>query len=228
MTELQAREDVEVMSTCGDIDSAIDEITRHEPDAVFLDIELKRGNAFQLLSRLKKISSSLPAIIIITGHSEFEYGVKSIEHRDCIIKILQKPFWEQFDDIFEDIKDLIFLYHRQKQLASNDSEVQFVKFNNRTVRMELKEILYLEVAGSGCTYASMSDGEVITIAQTMNQLLASLPDYFTRVSRFNAINIHKIKDIDHSENMIYLLEKPKGIGYSKSFYDAFAKRIGLR
>jgi len=156
------------------------------------------------------------------------YAVKSIEHRDCIIKILQKPFWEQFDDVFEDIKDLIFLYHRENQSDSSDAEVQFVKFNKRTMRMEYKEILYLEVAGSGCTYASRSGGDVITISQTLNQLRANLPDYITRVSRFNAINIHKSKDINHSGNMIYLKQKDKGIGYSKSFYDALAKRLGLR
>jgi len=227
--ELQAQDQIEVIASCATADEAFQAIVDLRPDAVFLDIELKRGNAFDLITRLKKAGVALPAIVIMTGHSEFEYGVKSIEHRDCIIKILQKPFWEGFDDELESIKDLIYAYHQQDETDSGTvPDVQFVKFNNRTVRMEYREILFLEVAGSGCTLAKMSHGELITISRTMNQLLATLPDYILRVSRFNAVNINKITSIDHIENMIYLQGQDKAIGYSKNFYQVIGKRLGLR
>ena len=229
-SQLSSHEEVRVLASCATMDDAYKAITNHKPDAVFLDIELKRGNAFTLIERLKKTGAVVPAIILITGHSYFEYGIKSVDHRDCIVKILEKPFYENFDNIFESIMDLIHTYHSPKSPTENNPESTaiFVKFNNRTYRVNFDDISYLEVAGSGCSYLTMEDLQVITAPNTLNKLMSQLPKFITRISRYNAVNIRKIDWIDHKEQLVYLKGRDKGLGYGKNFYADFAKYIGLR
>jgi len=49
-------DDVKVEALCQNVDEAISAIQKHNPDVVFLDIQLQRETGFDLLTRLKHLT----------------------------------------------------------------------------------------------------------------------------------------------------------------------------
>src|SRR5204862_5356141 len=66
------------------IPDAIDLIKNKQPQLVYLDIELNKGNAFELLEELKSFSFQ---VIFITAYNE--YAVKAFRH--SAVDYLLKP-----------------------------------------------------------------------------------------------------------------------------------------
>jgi two-component system LytT family response regulator len=66
--------DIQVMDTCADGLSAIMAIERHSPDILFLDIEMPRMNAFDLLQQLDTINFE---IIFTTAYDQ--YAIRAIK-----------------------------------------------------------------------------------------------------------------------------------------------------
>ena len=60
-------EGIEVMTTCQNVDEAIDAIDQLKPDVVFLDVQMQGETGFDLLSKLGNIKFE---VIFTTAHSE--------------------------------------------------------------------------------------------------------------------------------------------------------------
>src|SRR5690349_5355088 len=66
--------DVQVVAVCPDAMTAIATIATHRPDLVFLDIEMPRMNAFDLLQKLTRIDFE---IIFTTAYDQ--YAIRAIK-----------------------------------------------------------------------------------------------------------------------------------------------------
>lgn len=67
-------EDVEVISKCGSVPEAVDEIKRLQPDLVFLDIEMPKYAGYELVKFIEKIDFE---IIFVTAYDQ--YAIKAFE-----------------------------------------------------------------------------------------------------------------------------------------------------
>lgn len=75
---------IELLQAVADEDGAVAAINNHQPDLVFLDIELQTGTGFEVL---KRITGKFPLIIFITAYDH--YSIKPI--RFSGIEYLLKP-----------------------------------------------------------------------------------------------------------------------------------------
>ena len=66
-------EDIEVVGFGENVKSGLEAIKQHNPDLVFLDIEMPFGNGFDLLEQLDSINFD---VIFVTAYSE--YAVKAL------------------------------------------------------------------------------------------------------------------------------------------------------
>jgi two-component system LytT family response regulator len=66
--------DVEVVDQAGSVDQAVEVIRLHNPDLVFLDVEMPRGSGFELLKRMDRPSFKT---IFVTAHNH--YAIKAIK-----------------------------------------------------------------------------------------------------------------------------------------------------
>lgn len=87
---LRSYEQVEVVAECGDGFEGFKAIQEHEPDLIFLDIQMPRLNGFEMLELL----DSPPAVIFTTAFDE--YALKAFESHaiDYLLKPIVK---ERFD-----------------------------------------------------------------------------------------------------------------------------------
>jgi len=76
--------DIEVVATASSVSTAYKAINRHNPDFIFLDIEMADGKGFDLLMMFEKIDFK---VIFVTAYSE--YAVKSF--RFSAVDYLLKP-----------------------------------------------------------------------------------------------------------------------------------------
>lgn len=216
---LENIDSVELLGHADNVEDAYSSILELKPDALFLDIKLRGGDAFHLMKKFKTNGVVCPPAIIMTGHDEFELAQKAINnYHSNILKILKKPFWEDFDRHFEECRDAILAY-RQFNHHKKD-EVLYVKDGNFTYRIAYDEIDYISVGGSGTIYLMISDKleESKKINQTLNSFLEGMPDKFIRIHRNFAIHIDKISHIDHEEHVLYLKGHDKGLSIGRTYY----------
>lgn len=76
--------DIEVVATASSVSTAYKAINRHNPDFIFLDIEMADGKGFDLLMMFEKIDFK---VIFVTAYSE--YAVKAF--RFSAVDYLLKP-----------------------------------------------------------------------------------------------------------------------------------------
>jgi two-component system LytT family response regulator len=48
--------DIEIVDTCSNPTDGIESITRHQPDLIFLDIQMPKMNGFDMLKKIDKIN----------------------------------------------------------------------------------------------------------------------------------------------------------------------------
>jgi DNA-binding LytR/AlgR family response regulator len=87
----EMRQQVEVLDSCDNYDSALQSIVRYKPDLLLLDIQLRGRNSMELLEELKAVGP-LPQIIFTTAYNERGYLMKAIKLQaaDYLLKPIDK------------------------------------------------------------------------------------------------------------------------------------------
>lgn len=67
-------DEIKVVAQAGDVKQSIEEIEKHKPNLLFLDIDLPDGTGFDIL---KKIEYHDMKVVFITAHQE--YAIKAIK-----------------------------------------------------------------------------------------------------------------------------------------------------
>ena len=87
---LQSFKEIEIVAECNDGFDGIKAIQQHQPELIFLDIQMPKINGFEML----EIAEPLPDVIFTTAFDEF--AMKAFEAN--AIDYLLKPFSkERFD-----------------------------------------------------------------------------------------------------------------------------------
>src|ERR1700750_632979 len=87
---LQYHPDLELIAECNDGFEGVKAIQQHQPDLIFLDIQMPKINGFEMLELLEQP----PAVIFTTAFDE--YAIKAFEAH--AVDYLLKPFsQERFD-----------------------------------------------------------------------------------------------------------------------------------
>jgi two-component system LytT family response regulator len=115
---LKDQDNIDVVASCNNGIKAIEEITKHEPDLVFLDIEMPEVNGFDVISNLKV--EHPPIVIFVTAFSE--YAVKAFEVN--ALDYVHKPFDKN-----------------RLGLAIEKAEQQLKNYNADDVRLKIEKLL---------------------------------------------------------------------------------------
>jgi two-component system LytT family response regulator len=86
VTMLAHDPEIELVGSCGDGHSALNAIRAHQPDLLFLDIQMPKRDGFEVLAELKR--DERPTVIFITAYDK--YAIQAFELN--AIDYLLKPF----------------------------------------------------------------------------------------------------------------------------------------
>src|SRR6201991_3437861 len=126
---LKAFPQIEVAEECGDGFEGLKDIQQHQPDLIFLDIQMPKINGFEMLELVEQP----PAVIFTTAFDE--YAMKAFEAH--AIDYLLKPFSrERFDKAIQKWKSLgqKSASEAVSKLMSSEAETQPAQSNRIVVK----------------------------------------------------------------------------------------------
>jgi two-component system LytT family response regulator len=223
---LQSIPDAELVAECEDGFEGIKAIQQHQPDLIFLDIQMPKINGFEMLELIE----TPPAVIFTTAFDEF--AIKAFESN--AVDYLLKPFSkERFEKALQK-----FLQHQNSQQTQQviDTAAQtplqqnrvVVKDGNKIKIIPVNKIEYLEAADDYVKIVT-ADGNFLK-KRTMSFFEQSLSNYhFVRVHRSYIVNTQLITRIDpyEKEGHLLLLSTGAKLPVSKTGYTKLKEVLGI-
>ena len=225
---LQSFHEISIVAECNDGFEGLKAIMQHQPQLIFLDIQMPKINGFEMLELIEQ----LPAVIFTTAFDE--YAMKAFETH--AVDYLLKPFTkERFEKALEKFFNqgpiLKKNTHQLLQTAAHlpsQSERIVVKTGGKIKIIPVSEIIYLEASDD---YVKIHTKEGVFLKnKTMSYFEESLPQkQFIRVHRSFIVNVSEITRIDNyeKENHIAILKQGQKIAVSKSGYLKLKEVLGI-
>ena len=223
---LQPYKNIELVEECNDGFEGVKAIQQHNPDIIFLDIQMPKINGFEML----ELIDNPPHVIFTTAFEE--YAVKAFE--TYALDYLLKPFSKaRFDKC---IQKLLQQKSAIQTEALLETAAQPPVQNNRIVVKDggkikiipVGQVQYLEAADD-YVKIHISEGSFLKkkTMQYFEQLLQ--PHHFVRIHRSFIINTQLITRIDpyEKESHLVLLTSGAKLPVSKAGYLKLKEMLGI-
>lgn len=184
-----------IVEKCVSVDSGVRAIKNHEPELVFLDIQMPEKNGFELFQHFEVINFE---IIFTTAHNQFaikaikrsalDYLLKPINHIELADAV--KKFERKNERNFAQKKLSLLL----ENLNVNDQNVKKIAFP--TIEgfelMHTNQILYCRAESNYCSIKKI-DGNTKMVAKTLKFVEEVLPaTSFKRIHKSYVINLNYV------------------------------------
>jgi two-component system LytT family response regulator len=226
--------EIEVVGECGDGLSAVAEIERHQPDLLFLDVQMPELDGFGVLEAIDETKA--PVIIFVTAYDQYALRAFEVHALDYLLKPFDR---ERFDKALQRAKHQIA---REGAGAVNQELVALladlkarpkplerlvIKSGGRVFFLRAEEIDWIEAAAN---YVKLHVGkESHLLRETINGLAAKLdPDKFLRIHRSTIINLERVKELQswfHGDYVVILKDGTQ-LTSSRNFREQLHKLLG--
>lgn len=220
---------LEVAQECNDGFEGVKAIQQHQPDLIFLDIQMPKINGFEMLELIEQP----PAVIFATAFDEF--AIKAFEAH--AIDYLLKPFnQDRFDKAISkwmeknttaSEKSTQDLLETASQSPSQSNRI-VVKNGSKIKIIPVHDVLYLEAADD---YVKVHTSEGYFLKnKTMSHFEQSLDSsQFVRSHRSYIVNVQQITRIDpyEKDNHVAILRSGVKVPVSRSGYVKLRAVLGL-
>lgn len=186
----------------------------HQPDLIFLDIEMPKVSGLQMLKRINIESM----VILTTAFPQYALDGYELD----IIDYLLKPFaLNRFLKAVQKAKD----FYEMKTQSGNSMPPSyiFIKSEKRIEKVELSDILYAEVLGNYVTI--YTERKNIIAYLTMKSLESQLSHAdFIKIHQSFLVNRSKIESVGGNEIKV----GSKSLPISRNYRDSVANLINQR
>lgn len=201
---LQAFPEIEVLDEAQNSREAVQKINEHNPDLIFLDIQMPGKNGFELLEELV----NTPKVIFTTAFDEYALKAFEVNALDYLLKpVDSKRLAEAIQKLSLQITQQVQQKENKQVLTEN--EQFFVKDGDKCWFVKLADVRLFESAGN---YAKVYfDNYKPLILKSLNALEERLDEHhFFRVNRKHIVNLKWIAKIEPYFNGGLLLELKNG------------------
>ncbi len=203
---------LKLVKTCSSATEAMQVLQEEQVDLMFLDIEMPELTGIQLLNILK----NQPLIIFTTAYPE--YALEGF-NQDAVDYLLKPVPFDRFLKAVTKAQERLNRSGKASEAASGsqlEQEFMFVKADYKTLRVEFKDILWIEGL-KDYIIIQTREQKIITLL-SMNKMMEKLPDSrFLRVHRSFIVSLQKIDSIEKSRIKIGAKEVPIGEVYKEQF-----------
>lgn len=226
---LQHHSGIEIVQECADGFEGLKAIQLHQPDLVFLDIQMPKINGFEMLELIEQP----PAVIFTTAFEE--YAIKAFEAH--AVDYLLKPFSkDRFDKAIQKWqqsgpKEQAAHTAQLLESVSNNPSQQnriVLKDNGKIKIIPTVNIQYLEAADD---YVKIHTAEGVFLKNRTMQYFEQQLDQqqFVRIHRSYLVNVQLISRIDpyEKESHLAILSVGVRLPVSKSGYQKLKLLLGI-
>lgn len=226
---LKSFQEIQVMQECNDGFEGVKAIAQHQPDLIFLDIQMPKINGFEMLELIE----TPPAVIFTTAFDEFAMKAFEAQAVDYLLKPFSKDRFEKAIQKWltlritqKDNATQNFLEKRTSQPEEHTRVV--VKKGNNIVIIPLNQIHYLEAYDD---YVKIHTKEGMHLKKKTMSYFESVLDasQFVRVHRSYLINLQELTRIEplEKDNHIALMKSGVQIPLSQSGFVRLKAILGI-
>ncbi len=227
---LSKHEDFTIVQECNDGFEGVKAIQQHQPELIFLDIQMPKINGFEMLELIEQP----PGVIFTTAFDE--YAIKAFD--TLAIDYLLKPFSkDRFDKALQKWKDQRHTVEQKTKtetlIDTNSKQPEenlrvVVKTGTKIRIIPVNDIIYFE-ADDDYVKIHTPEGSYLK-KKTMQHFENVLhPSQFVRVHRSYIVSVPQITKIESNdkENHVVVLKNNARIPLSKTGYPKLKSILGL-
>ncbi len=198
---------IHVVAQTESVQQSVQAIEQHQPDLVFLDIEIRCGTGFHVLQQLKTRNFKL---IFITAYNEFAIQAIKFSAIDYILKPINEfEFKAGVERAVQEIErnekqsplETLFINHQEKQ---NKKLVLRTMQDIHVVNID--EIIRCEADNAYTTFF-LTSGEKILVSKGICNFIELLSCYgFVTPHQSHLVNLNYIKKLDKSDGGFLILK----------------------
>lgn len=207
---LQEFPEVEVVDEASNAEEGVQKIESHNPDLIFLDIQMPGKTGFEMLQEL----DHAPTVVFTTAYDDYALKAFEVNALDYLLKPIEP---KRLADAVEKVKKLQTTNGTVDHPASTNGgtallgehDQVFVKDGDRCWFVRLSEVRLFESVGN---YAKVFFGNnKPLILKSLNALEERLdPKTFFRANRKHIVNLQAIEKVESYFNGGLLLELKGG------------------
>ena len=220
---------VEVLQSCNAAKEGIIAIRKHDPDLVFLDVEMPWMNGFEMLELLGDVRFS---IVFTTAHDEFAAKAFRISAIDYLLKPVDpadlRSAVQKVEEKMEKGSSLGHITNllRNIQRPPTDQRIAIPQREGYEF-VEVSSIQYCEAEGS-YTRVFISGKPPVLVSRTLGDIEELLPpELFLRIHHSFLVNNTCIAQFLRTDGGMVVLKTGQKLPVSKSKKDLIMTRLGL-
>jgi two-component system response regulator LytT len=206
---------LELVSSCDNAIEAMSLIKEKQPDIIFLDINMPNLTGMELARILQEQSQKIPKIVFTTAYNHYAiegYRVNAIDY-------LLKPF--SYEEFLRAANKVLKLYEEnliENQPVLLEDEFIFIKVEYQWVRVNLKDILYIEGLKDYVKVHLETPQKYLLSLTSLKALEEKLAfSKFMRVHRSYIVSLDQISAISKNSIFINKIEITVGEQYKETF-----------
>lgn len=220
--------DITIIDTCNNPTDGMESIAKHQPDLVFLDIQMPKMNGFEMLKKIHPINFE---VIFTTAYDQYainaikvsalDYLLKPVDDEDltlaiekCKERLQERNPQQRFEHLFNNLTNKNPL---DKTLALSASDgISFVK---------MSDILRVEANGRYAKF-HLLDKQTILVSKTLGDFEEILSaNQFFRIHDSAIINLNHVKKYARGDGGTVLLSDGTELDVARRRKDDFIKLI---
>ncbi len=221
------KNEIEIVAMCEDVEEAVNSIKLHQPDLVFLDIEMPNYSGLEIVSFFNQINFE---IIFVTAYHH--YAIKAFEV--AALGYLLKPI--ETDKLAVCIKNYLENVNKEQDALNyqilkeslNNKKVQkiIVSHQNSQKALALDKVIAIE-ANEAYTHIIDNEGYKYTLSKNLKyfETLLEENNEFMRVHKSWIVNRNFIISYSNADYALYLQNnlEAKLSKYKKAEFDEWYK-----
>jgi len=196
--KLEAFKEIEIVGEAANVKNALALIEEHNPDLLFLDVQLYNETGFDILDKIKYEGK----IIFVTAHDEFAIRAFEINAVDYILKPISP-------ERLKNAIDRLYSADKKKEYKTdqfNYNDRILIMCGERMRFIKLENVTHISASGD-FSGISTSEGDEYISSKSMNEWEDRLPaKYFLRIHRSTIINIEFIEKAEKWFNYSSLIQ----------------------
>ncbi len=192
---LAADDEFQVVAECANGFEAVKAVSEHDPDVLFLDIQMPKLDGFEVLALLDRS----PVVVFVTAHDEHALRAFEVHALDYLLK----PFSEdRFRAVLQRVKKQVDRRGRTpaSTLAASlrARPLQRIVIRGADGTIEVVPVARIDyVEADDDAILVVTGGKRLRKQQTIGELAAEIdPDRFVRIHRSYLLNIDRIEKIE--------------------------------
>jgi two-component system LytT family response regulator len=234
---LAAEPDIETIGQCRDGEEAVRAIMEHNPDLVFLDVQMPAMSGFDVIDAVG--SERMPLVIFVTAYDQHALRAFQVRALDYVLKPFDRERFQEAltrarahiqRDETGDLGRRLLALVKDLRRDQPKTDRLVVKSGGRLFFLRTDEIDWIEAAGN---YVKLHVGSTShLLRETMNAIEGRLdPEKFFRIHRSRIVNMERIQEMQPWLNGEYAVVLRTGTrltlsrGYREKLQERLARTV---